>query len=109
MDNPSAESSEEFGKKSVAIQSRGMICDPDLLRFWVTEYIKQCPNLDAWLQLKGKERTIYLDKCAQSGQYADRFQWEASQKILEKYLLFYRDDDQKNQTAKMKFTEWKRC
>ena len=103
MDNQSTVSSEEFGKKSVAIQSGGIICDPDLLRFWVTEYIKQCPNLDAWLQLKGKERTIYLDKCAQSGQYADSFQWEAAQKILEKYLLFYRDDDQKNQTAKMKF------
>ena len=103
MDNQSAVSSEEFGKKSVAIQSGGIICDPDNLRFWVTEYIKQCPNLDSWLQLNGKDRTIYLDKCAQSGQYADSFQWEAAQKILEKYLLFYRDDDQKNQTAKMKF------
>ena len=102
-DKQSAESSEEFGIKSVSIHSGGIVCDPDLLRFWVTEYIKQCPNLDSWLQLKGKDRTIYLGNCAQSGQYADHFQWEATQKILEKYLLFYRDDDQKNQTAGMKF------
>jgi len=99
-DSQPAERSEVFDEKSLATQSEGIIIDPDPLRFWTTQYITQCPNLDKYLKLHQKERDAYLLKCDQRGTYADSLQWTATQELLEKYLLFYREE---NDTASMKF------
>ena len=105
-DPPQAEKSEVFDEKCLVIQSKGIICDPDLLRYWATKWLAEvCPqeSLDRWLFLKKKSRKSYLQECAQSGQYADHNLYKATQEILGKSLLFYRADDPKNGTARMKF------
>jgi hypothetical protein len=58
-DPPQAEKSEVFDEKCLVIQSKGIICDPDLLRYWATKWLDEvCPqeSLDRWLFLKKKSR-----------------------------------------------------
>ena len=105
-DPPQAETNETFDEKCLVIQSKGIICDPDLLRYWAAKWLDEvCPreSLDRWLLLKKKSRESYLRECGQSGQYADRNLYKATQEVLGKSLLFYRVDNQKNRTASMKF------